>query len=37
MLPPKRPKREMGFHAIAKERQRIKKIRLPVMVKREAS
>jgi ORF6N domain len=25
MLPPKRPKREMGFHAIAKERQRLKK------------
>jgi hypothetical protein len=25
MLPPKKPKREIGFHAIAKERQRIKK------------
>ena len=25
MLPPKRPKREIGFHAIAKERQRTKK------------
>ena len=26
MLPPKKPKREMGFHAIAKERQRVKKL-----------